>query len=173
MGIISTAINKTNGDVMSCDEGCEPEPLPFAAANRPLRFQMKLASDPRLLAVVRGTVAQLTEALGFETSQCRKITLAVNEALSNVIRHAYKNECDHEIELNCEAEDDCLEFTFVDRGEPADPARICSQPLDEVALGGRGTHLIRQVMDEVRYDRLSDQNRLRLKKYMPGATRHD
>ncbi|MGA8184610.1 MAG: ATP-binding protein [Terriglobia bacterium] len=154
---------------MSCDEGRKPERLPVAAANGPLRFQMKLASDPRLLAVVRGTVAQFAETLGFEASQSRQITLAVDEALSNLIRHAYRNECNHEIELNCEAQEDCLEFTFVDRGEPADPARICSQPLDEVATGGRGTHLIRQIMDEVRYERLSDQNRLRLKKYRPGA----
>ena len=154
---------------MSCDEGRNPEPLLVAAAKGPLKFQMKLASDPRLLAVVRGTVAQLAEALGFEASQCRKITLAVDEALSNVIRHAYKNECNHEVELNCQAQADCLEFTFIDRGEPADPARICAQPLDEVALGGRGTHLIRQIMDEVSYERLPDHNRLRLKKYMPGA----
>jgi serine/threonine-protein kinase RsbW len=156
---------------MSCDERRKAEPLPVAAASGPLKFQMKLASDPRLLAVVRGTVAQLAETLGFEASQCRKITLAVDEALSNLIRHAYRNECDHEIELNCEAQEDCLEFTFVDRGEPADPARICSQPLDEVAVGGRGTHLIRQIMDEVHYERLSDQNRLRLKKYRPGAVK--
>jgi serine/threonine-protein kinase RsbW len=154
---------------MSCEEGRKPEPLPDMAAKGPLKFQMKMASDPRLLAVVRSTVAKLAEALGFEASQCTKITLAVDEALSNVIRHAYKNECNHEIELNCQAEADCLEFTFIDRGEPADPARICAQPLDEVALGGRGTHLIRQIMDEVIYDRLDDHNRLRLKKYMPGA----
>ncbi len=158
---------------MSCDEGRKPEPMPGVAANGPLRFQMKLPSDPRLLAVVRVTVAQLAEALGFEASECRKIILAVDEALSNLIRHAYKNECNHEIELNCEAQADWLEFTFIDRGEPADPNRICGQPLDEAALGGRGTHLIRQIMDEVRYERLPDQNRLHLKKHMPGAKRND
>ncbi len=158
---------------MSCDESRKAEPLPVAEASGPLKFQMKLASDPRLLAVVRGTVAQLAETLGFEASQCRKITLAVDEAMSNLIRHAYRNECNHEIELHCEAQENCLEFTFVDRGEPADPARICSQPLDEAATGGRGTHLIRQIMDEVRYERLPDQNRLHLKKHLPGAKRKD
>ncbi|HET7101537.1 MAG TPA: ATP-binding protein [Terriglobia bacterium] len=173
MGIIATAIKNTNGVVMSGGMGRKHEGLPVTAANGPLRFQMKLASDPRLLGVVRVTVAQLAEVLGFEASQCRRITLAVDEALSNVIRHAYKNECNHEIELNCEAQEDCLEFTFVDRGEPVDPARICSQPLNEVATGGRGTHLIRQIMDEVRYERLPGQNRLHLKKYMPGAHRKD
>jgi serine/threonine-protein kinase RsbW len=154
---------------MSCDEGSPPRPVPTQSVNGPLKFEMKLASDPRLLPVVRSTVSELAAALGFEDAQCRSITLAVDEALSNVIRHAYKNECHHMIELGCQARADCLEFTFIDRGEPADPARICAQPLDEVALGGRGTHLIRQIMDEVTYERLPDHNRLCLKKYMPGA----
>jgi anti-sigma regulatory factor (Ser/Thr protein kinase) len=43
--------------------------------------------------------------------------------------------------------------------------------LDENALGGRGTHLIRQIMDEVSYERLPEGNRLRLKKYLPGIKR--
>ena len=154
---------------MSFDEGSAPDRLPLPSGNGPLKFEMKLTSDPRLLAVVRSTVAELAAALGFEESQRRKITLAVDEALSNVIRHAYKNECNHEVELNCQAQAGCLEFTFIDRGEPADPARICAQPLDKVALGGRGTHLIRQIMDEVSYERLPDCNCLHLKKYMPGA----
>lgn len=167
--MIATAIKSTIGVFMSCEEETASEPLAGQTPSGPLKFQIKLASDPRLLAVVRGMVAHFAEALGFEEPQCRKITLAVDEALSNVIRHAYNNECNHEIELDCQAQPDCIEFTFIDRGKPADPARICAQPLDEVALGGRGTHLIRQIMDEVRYDRLSDQNRLCLKKYMPGA----
>ena len=169
MGIIASAIKVTIGEVMSCDEGSAPNRLSLPSVNGSLKFEMKLTSDPHLLPVVRSTVAELAAALGFEESQCRKITLAVDEALGNVIRHAYNNECNHELELNCHAQADCLEFTFIDRGEPADPARICAQPLDKVALGGRGTHLIRQIMDEVSYERLPDRNCLRLKKYMPGA----
>jgi anti-sigma regulatory factor (Ser/Thr protein kinase) len=88
--------------------------------------------------------------------------------LSNVIRHAYKNRFDQEIELSCQTHADCLEFHFVDHGEALDRSRICAQPMDEVATGGRGTHLIRQIMDEVCYDQVSEGNRLRLKKYLPG-----
>lgn len=154
---------------MSCDEGSPPRLVPMQSANRPLKFEMRLTSDPRLLPVVRSTIAQIATTVGFEDAQSRKITLAVDEALSNVIRHAYKMECNHTIELTCQAQADSIEFTFIDRGEPADPARICAQPLNEVALGGRGTHLIRQIMDEVHYERLPDHNRLRLKKYMPVA----
>lgn len=128
-----------------------------------------MASDPRLLSVVRSTVSEFAGVWGFEDDQRRCITLAVDEALSNVIRHAYKNRCDQQIELSCQAHADCLEFTFLDRGEPADLAKVCAQSPDATALGGRGTHLIRQIMDEVCYERVSGGNRLRLKKYLPGC----
>jgi serine/threonine-protein kinase RsbW len=134
---------------------------------------MKISSDPRLLSVVRSTVSELAKVCGFKDEQCRRITLAVDEALSNVMRHAYKNRRDQEIELKCEAHSDCLEFNFIDRGEAADRSRICAQPLDEIATGGRGTHLIRQIMDEVCYDQVSEGNRLRLKKYLPGFKRKE
>lgn len=154
---------------MSCDKGSDPERVATPPARGPLKFRVRMASDPRLLPVVRSAVSELAGVCGFEDGQCRSITLAVDEALSNVIRHAYKNRCDQEIELNCQAQSDCLEFTFVDCGEAADPSRFCSQPLDESALGGRGTHLIRQIMDEVCYERLPEGNRLSLKKYLPGG----
>jgi anti-sigma regulatory factor (Ser/Thr protein kinase) len=154
---------------MSFDQEGSPEPQLDRAANVPLKFRMLMPSDPRLLSVVRRMISQFAAIWGFDKEQCRRITLAVDEALANVIRHAYKNRCDREVELNCQADTDCLEVTFVDRGEPADPAKFCAQALDDVALSGRGTHLIRQIMDEVCYERMGEGNRLRLRKYLPGA----
>jgi anti-sigma regulatory factor (Ser/Thr protein kinase) len=157
------------GAAVSCDKANKPEPLATPPASGPLKFHMRMASDPRLLSVVRSTVSELAAVWGFEDEQCGSVALAVDEALSNIIRHAYKNRCDQEIELNCLAHSDSLEFSFVDRGEAADCSRFCAQPLDEIALGGRGTHLIRQIMDEVCYERLPEGNRLSLKKYLPGV----
>jgi anti-sigma regulatory factor (Ser/Thr protein kinase) len=156
---------------MSRDKGSAAEHPAKGSRGGPLKFRMRLASDPRLLPVVRSTVSELAAVWGFETEQCQSITLAVDEALCNLIQHAYKNRCDQEIELSCQAHSNCLEFSFVDHGEAVDPTRICAQPLDETALGGRGTHLIRQIMDEVCYERLPEGNRLRLKKYLPGIKR--
>lgn len=154
---------------MSFDQEDGPAPLPVQTAIGPLTIQMRMPSDPRLLPVVRSVISEFAALCGFDKVQCRSITLAVDEALSNVIRHAYKNRCDCEVELNCQAHANCLEVTFVDRGEPVDPSRLCAQPLNELALCGRGTHLIRQIMDEVCYERVSEGNRLRLKKYLRGA----
>lgn len=154
---------------MNCNKESAPERLPTQAASGLLKFQMTMPSDPRLLAVVRSAVSEFAAVWGFGDEECRGVTLAVDEALSNIIRHAYKNRCDREIKLNCQAYVDSLEFTFLDRGEPTDPSSFCAQPLDAAALGGRGTHLIRQIMDEVYYEQVAEGNRLRLKKYLPGA----
>jgi anti-sigma regulatory factor (Ser/Thr protein kinase) len=158
---------------MSCDKNSAPKVATPEPAGGMLSFQIKLASDPRLLSVVRSTISELAAVWGFDERQCRDITLAVDEALSNVMRHAYGSQSDREIELICQARSDGLEFDFLDRGEPADLSRVCAQPLDEVALAGRGTHLIRLIMDEVRYERVGEGNRLCLRKYLTGARKAD
>ena len=155
---------------MSYDKPGTPELPASSQASGPLRFEMRMSSDPRLLAVVRCTVSEFAAIWGFADDQCQSIALAVDEALSNIIRHAYKNRCDQEIEIRFRAEGDCLEFTLVDRGEPIDRSKYCAQPLNGIALGGRGTHLIRQIMNEVCYERLSEENLLCLKKYLTAGT---
>jgi anti-sigma regulatory factor (Ser/Thr protein kinase) len=121
-----------------------------------------MPSNPRFLPVVRATVGELSLVFGLPEESSRGVTLAVDEALANIIRHAYKNRYDQQIELNCQAGNDQIEFTLLDQGEPPDPARICGQPLDDVSLSGRGTHLIKKIMDEVTYERVPGGNQLTL-----------
>ena len=137
----------------------------------PMSFHLRvvMSSDPRFLSVVRAVVGQLGHEYGLTEDTGREVTLAVDEALANVIRHAYRNRHDEEIEFNCQARADHLEFTLIDRGEPADLSRICGRPLDEVSLSGRGTHLIKAAMDEMRYERVPGGNQLRLIKNIPAA----
>src|SRR5262249_48985236 len=103
---------------------------------------------------------------GFPDDECRDITLAVDEALTNVIRHAYQNRHDQPLELTCRGLENGLEFTLLDRGQPVDRARVCARPLEAVEAGGLGTHIIRQIMDCVDYEPMPDCNRLRLVKYL-------
>ena len=128
-----------------------------------------MPSHPRFLSLVRATVGELSVIYGLPDEECRGVTLAVDEALANIIRHAYKNRDDQRIEFNCDVNAEQMEFTLLDRGEPPDPARICAQPLDELSLSGRGTHLIKAIMDEVSYKQVSTGNQLKLIKRLPSA----
>jgi anti-sigma regulatory factor (Ser/Thr protein kinase) len=136
--------------------------------------KLVLLSDPRLGGVVRGAVEQFAAAFGLPENQCCALALAVQEAVTNIIRHAYGDRHDQPIELTCSAQRDALEFVLLDEGTAADPGRFCARPLGEVRRGGFGTHIMAQVMDGVHYERLPHRNRLRMIKHLgkvDGAVR--
>ena len=117
------------------------------------------------MSILRGVVEQLATVAGFSEKDCRSITLAIDEACTNIIRHAYQSRDDGRIELLCREHDDRVEFILTDYGRPVDLARLRSRSLDEVREGGLGTHLIAFAMDQVEYDRVNNANQLRLVKY--------
>ncbi len=142
--------------------------------NESFLLTLAIPSDPELLCVVRGAVQQLAELVGMAEEECRAVTLAVDEALTNVIRHAYQDRRGQPIEISCRRLEPGaggrsaagLEFVLVDRGRGVDPAELHGRPLEQVRPGGLGTHFIKEIMDEVEYERGGSQNRLRLVKYL-------
>jgi len=110
-----------------------------------------MQSNPRYLPIVRAMVGQLASVTGFPESDSRALVLAMDEALANVIRHAYHGDTSRRIELECHAVQGGLQFRIRDTGEPPDPARIRARPLDCDRAGGLGPHIIHQVMDSVSY----------------------
>jgi serine/threonine-protein kinase RsbW len=141
---------------------------------RRLMLKVDLRSDPSLLCVVRGMVTQLAEVIGFSAAECRSVTLAVDEALSNIIRHAYKGLRERTIQVSLSRIEtrnngnrrEGVEILLEDRGPAVDPTKFRARPLDEVKPGGLGLHFIRQSMDTVQYKRSGRINRLRLLKYL-------
>lgn len=141
-----------------------------------LLLRLELTSDPEILSVVRSAVASLAASLGFPESDCRALTRAVDEALANVIRHAYGDRPGQPIELQCrrilgrsgEKRGPALEIVLVDRGASCTGKKFCGRPLDEIRPGGLGMHFIQNGADVVRYSRQLRKNRLRLVKFLPA-----
>src|SRR6516225_1572515 len=141
---------------------------------RGLVLMLALYSNPKWLSVVRGAVEQLSKTLGFPEMQCRSITRAVDEALTNIVRHSYGNRPDQPIAMyfrrtqrQSEGEvQQGLEILLCDRGPAVDPCQLQGRPLDEIRPGGLGLHFIRQAMDAVEFTRKGPTNRLRLVKYL-------
>jgi serine/threonine-protein kinase RsbW len=143
-------------------------------------LKVELLSDPNLLCVVRATIEQLTELFGFPPPERRSVTRAVDEALTNIVRHAYGGQPGHPIEIvfrrvppqRAANRGDGLEILLCDRGPAVDPLKLRGRRLDEIKPGGLGLHFIRQSMDTVEFTRKRGVNQLRLIKYLQGA-RHD
>lgn len=127
----------------------------------PRRIQIKFSvpSDPRYLPVVRGALGPLAAAIGWDESECRAIVLAVDEALSNVIRHAYHNLTGGLMELEFQETSEGLQFTLLDNGDAPDRSKICAREIGSDQPGGLGTHIIKEVMDKFSYEESPGGNR--------------
>jgi len=130
-----------------------------------------------MLCVVRSAVMRLTQEVGFSDQQCRALTRAVDEALANVIRHAYGGRPDKPIEVSCRrvqertgAKRGGLEIVLTDHGKSSDGKKWCGRPLDDVRPGGLGLHFIQDAVDVMQYTSRFRTNRLRLVKYLNSGT---
>jgi anti-sigma regulatory factor (Ser/Thr protein kinase) len=124
-----------------------------------MQIKFSVPSDPRCLSVVRGAVGPLAAAIGWDESECRAIVLAVDEALANVIRHAYHNRPDGLMELEFRETSDGLEIALLDNGDAPDRSKICAREIGSDQPGGLGTHIIKEVMDKFSYEESPDGNR--------------
>lgn len=107
------------------------------------------------------------EQSGVPMMEAARIQLAVEEAVTNVVTHGYEG-TGGEVSVQCVPSPDLVQITITDAGPAFDPTKI--PPADIMAdlehrnIGGLGVHLIRSVMDEVRYTREMNENRLTLVK---------
>jgi serine/threonine-protein kinase RsbW len=98
------------------------------------------------------------------------VQVALDEVLTNIVDYGYTDDADHEIRIHLRVGDRVLEAIVEDDGVPFNPLESAtpdtSAPLQERRIGGVGLHFVKNLMDEVSYDRVGDRNRLVLKKYL-------
>lgn len=109
------------------------------------------------LRFITAFVAKHAGTVGFPPEQIHRIELAVDEACSNIILHAYDQAAGGKIVVRVRAVPRSeIAISLVDTGKTFDPAGVPDHNpdvnLDSVKIGGLGIFLIRQAMDDVRYE---------------------
>ena len=79
------------------------------------------------------------------------MVLGVDEACTNIIRHAYHLRDDQPIALSLEAKSDCVCMRLRDYGKQRPPEEMQGRAHDIIKPGGLGLHLIRNAFDKVDY----------------------
>lgn len=104
---------------------------------------------------VREFVAESAEECGLEPAAVYAVQLAVDEAFTNIVEHAYGGESLEPIECTCQIVGEDLEVSLMDCGKPFDPSQVPGPNLDaeleEREVGGIGLYFIYQLMDEVQF----------------------
>jgi sigma-B regulation protein RsbU (phosphoserine phosphatase) len=119
------------------------------SVDRLLRLQFPAQSEQ--LRRVRRRLREALRAIGCDAALTTACALAVDQAVSNIIRHAYGTTHSGDIILEIEHGDGLLVFRLTDFAPPVTVAAIQSRPLDEIRPGVLGVHLIRSIMDEVKH----------------------
>ena len=90
------------------------------------------------------------------------LNLALEEAVTNVIDYAYPEGTEGEVLIDAAVTDKALTFTITDNGKPFDPTARpevdINAGVEDRPIGGLGIPLVRQIMDEVRYERRGEKN---------------
>lgn len=118
------------------------------------------------LAEMRKKAGAFLEHCGFEECAAALLILALDEACTNIIRHAYHHK-EGAVRLKMERLRDRVRFTLRDYGKSCDPKCIRSRDLADIRPGGVGVHIIKQAFDLVKYEPRLRGTKLTLEKKLP------
>lgn len=108
------------------------------------------------------------EEEGLPPAVVSTVQVVLDELLTNTVRHGYGPGATGVIEVGFDVGGGRLEVTITDDAAPFDPLAapppVLTGTVEERPIGGLGVHLVRQLMDEVRYAREGGRNRVILRK---------
>ena len=140
---------------------------------------LQIQSKTELLADMRGFVSEAARDFGFGEGDVGKIELAIDEACTNIIKHAYRYNPDGIIEIRLSAQqspDHPKKFVveIFDSGLSFDSSRYTAPDMTEyfrkLRHGGLGIVLMRKLMDEVEFGpSVAGRNTIRLIKHLPAS----
>src|SRR5271170_1684189 len=139
----------------------------------PYRKDLRIKNETKNLSLVRQVVGEILERTPFGKDDKAKIILAVDEALANVVEHAYGGNVG-DIDIQFILDDERFQITIRDNGERFNPEMVATpdihKHIKDGLKGGLGMFLMRKIMDEVRYSLDSTYvNELVMVKFCPSA----
>jgi serine/threonine-protein kinase RsbW len=132
------------------------------------RIEIVIANRVEELPRVTARLDDLGTRRGLPRDAVADMHVALDEVLTNVLRHAYDDAGGHEIRIVLAVYPGGLQAEIEDDGRPFDPLTIAppdrTAPLAERKVGGLGIHFVRNLLSELTYQRIGDRNRLVLTK---------
>jgi len=140
-------------------------------------FRMTIGAGPGEVGRVNAAFAEFADAQALPAAIRRSVGVALDELLSNTIRHGFAKAGQAreggEVVVEVELCPDRLRVTLSDDGGPFNPLDLAAPdtalPVDTRQIGGLGIHLVRRLMDEVDYQRRADRNVVTLAKRLDGG----
>lgn len=133
-----------------------------------MKRELTIKNEEQELTKVTDFIEAVAEEAGVDMRTMMKLQLVMEEMVANVIFYAYPKGTSADITLTAESDGQELTFVLSDSGKPFDPtakedADTESNPMDR-EQGGMGILIVKNIMNEVSYQRFGETNQLTLKK---------
>jgi serine/threonine-protein kinase RsbW len=130
--------------------------------------ELSIRNDIAELVTVSQTLQRIGENAGIPNKTLMHLQIVLDEILSNIIKYAWNRNEPHEIKIGIKVQDSTVTLAFVDDGTPFDPSGhtpVQSEPVGKRPQpGGKGIHLVKQLVDEFQYASIDGKNRVTITK---------
>jgi serine/threonine-protein kinase RsbW len=124
-------------------------------------FSITILSQTQLLKMVVELTRHITTLFNFPAAEAQKISLAIDEAVTNVIKHSYGNATDQHITIEYFLAPGGIKIRIFYRGLPpdiSDEEINVSKMIKKKKKGGLGVKLMKTIMDSVIYETADGEN---------------
>ena len=137
------------------------------------RKSITLPNDVQKVPELNVFVDEVCEQAGLDATMTMKMNLAIEEAVVNVMDYAYPDGTKGDVVVEATVDENGLTFVIIDSGKRFDPTvsptADTTLSAEERPIGGLGIFLVRQLMDEEKYEYKEGRNVLRLTKNLSPA----
>ena len=144
------------------------------AANKKNISELIVKSRTENLSLIRDFISSKASAAGLIKEDIENIMLAVDEACTNIIKHAYSSYPDGEIVIKLEFNSEKILISIIDKGSTFNPDAVPDPDLQKYykngRVGGLGMYLMKTLMDDVKYISVpGEYNKVLLSKKISSA----
>ncbi len=136
--------------------------------DRNFYLKTTIKADTEYLTLINKLTSDICKMLGFSEENSKNISLAVDEAVTNTIKHAYKMDNKKDIEIEYFTKENELIIKILHTGIPISPDKLVfpdmKEYLEKYKKGGLGIMLMIKFMDSVEYGSENDRHFCKLTK---------
>lgn len=132
------------------------------------KYSFELKNDLSELEALCKHLNKFGRLTGLSEACIRDVNICLDELLTNIVSYGFEDDLEHIIRFTMDLDNQVLTLSIEDEGVPFNPLekKDPEVPADliDVRIGGLGIHIVRKLMDDLRYNRKQGKNKLTMKK---------
>jgi anti-sigma regulatory factor (Ser/Thr protein kinase) len=132
------------------------------------KYSFELKNDLSELEDLCQHLNKFGQAVGLSEACITDVNICLDELFTNVVSYGFEDNLEHLIQFTMNLDNQVLTLSIEDEGIPFNPLekKDPEVPADliDVRIGGLGIHIVKKLMDDIRYQRKQGKNKLTMKK---------